>query len=1463
MKHKTKRLLSWLLALAMVFSLMPGMGLTALAWDGDPYASLLNTTTVVTFDGKGWYLIEDNSTAANAGTVTLLSKECVGASAFGSNTTYGGSTVETYVNNWYSGNISTNAKTMVSGGMFLLTLEQANTIANANSNVLKCEQPAGAYSNRWWLSTPGQGDNCVSFVYGWGEVWHYGEVGSYSLGVRPALQLDLSKVSFDSTSNTFMLPPVTGVNLNKTEAALTVGGKETLTATVEPGAADQTVTWSSSNTDIATVDDNGEVTAVAPGYATITATSSTNSSQTATCRVTVTWKDVTLQEGTYTVTIGGTTKLGYDSNNQLTYDGSGTTSWQLYNALGHDRDSSTECSYYLLGTLEDKNVCLDASGWLRDDTASGFVVVNSGDQQTYSNVGASAMFRVSDQGYLYTMYDHTEPRYGISGPACFAVYMQDGKLVYKKYDGTDGLAIFKFELSKDITALTLDPPTATLGVGEKETLTASLVPADAPNNTIIWSSDNESVATVVDGVVTGVSAGSATITATATNGTAGTNDDKTASCAVTVSPATVADVDGTPYTTLEAAFKAAATGTKTVKLLADVEINSKITPVTRSNAVVTLDLNGNTITATADSTADLFVFNRGKLIVKDTSAEQTGEIVGEYGNTARRLFHVAQVDVAQAGTLEIDGGKFTVNSTNEGAMVVYVHGGEGTPVVDVKGGSFKCNYNGNDTGSAVTISKTGKLNVTGGTIESNGITIKMSGNTPGASEVNVNGGTVKSTASHAVYVAGGTLTVTDGRIESTAANAVTVKIKSASGGNAVFNGGTIVSNGNTSVFASTGSASINNGCFEGKVFGNEEEESGTPTITGTLNITGGYFSKPPVANANGVTIAAGKVIMTNSGDNKAVYPYAVGEAAARISEMNFDSLEAAVAYANNKPGKTITLLKNTEIDGSLDIHAKMTLDLNGKTLKGGVDVYGNVITITDSSDGQKGVIEVKDWGVYLNDEGAGLVFKGGTITGTPTQKINNTITAVKGATVTIDGGTVDAKTAYGIAIFNESKVYVNSGTVQAMEGTGSTAISSNGNAENNGLIKIRGGTVKASEAAIYCPSGTLIVSGGDISGYTGIYFKSMNLTITGGTIKGTGAIKAYEYTGNGYNATGDALVIDSCGYPNGIEKVRVTGGTFESEKNAPVACYNRKNNIPVLNFISGGTFNKAPDATYIATGKEAKASDATPTTYTIGAKTAHTHNYVKDAGHAFWSWEKVANGNWTASVCFTCAECGERSQMYAATVATPVVNGDDKTRTWKATYGNLDSTKVESYVAKVKVELGAGSVTVQGTGTYNYGSIAHLSAAQSCDWKIDGKDFAKNATEIWVPAKTTDGSEKMTVTATAAADETLVGSVVMTGENLTEKVSLIATYRLPDGAQVTSAVMYRGFTDAGGNVVNPKTKDFKDKIQSTNGRYTLNIKTSLTDKSYGGFAVIEFKLGEESYVVKSDVAVVAPTTTQP
>ena len=88
--------------------------------------------------------------------------------------------------------------------------------------------------------------------------------------------------------------PVTSITLNTEQLTMEYGTKEQLTATVAPDDADNPgLTWTSDNEDVATVDENGLVTAVSVGEANITATAVDGSGVTATCKVTVTPKLVT------------------------------------------------------------------------------------------------------------------------------------------------------------------------------------------------------------------------------------------------------------------------------------------------------------------------------------------------------------------------------------------------------------------------------------------------------------------------------------------------------------------------------------------------------------------------------------------------------------------------------------------------------------------------------------------------------------------------------------------------------------------------------------------------------------------------------------------------------------------------------------------------------------------------------------------------------------------------------------------------------------------------------------------------------------------------------------------------------------------------------------------------------------------------------------------------------------------
>lgn len=120
---------------------------------------------------------------------------------------------------------------------------------------------------------------------------------------------------------------VDGVTLDKTELEMTEGDVETLTATVTPADADnKNVSWSSSNTSVATVE-GGTVTAVAEGEAVITVTTE-DGGLTAECTVTVAAKSaITIEGNTYTndyIAFGGE-GVQLSANTDVTWSSSDET----------------------------------------------------------------------------------------------------------------------------------------------------------------------------------------------------------------------------------------------------------------------------------------------------------------------------------------------------------------------------------------------------------------------------------------------------------------------------------------------------------------------------------------------------------------------------------------------------------------------------------------------------------------------------------------------------------------------------------------------------------------------------------------------------------------------------------------------------------------------------------------------------------------------------------------------------------------------------------------------------------------------------------------------------------------------------------------------------------------------------------------------------------------------------------
>ena len=293
-------------------------------------------------------------------------------------------------------------------------------------------------------------------------------------------------------------------------------------------------------------------------------------------------------------------------------------------------------------------------------------------------------------------------------------------------------------------------------------------------------------------------------------------------------------------------------------------------------------------------------------------------------------------------------------------------------------------------------------------------------------------------------------------------------------------------------------------------------------------------------------------------------------AVAKIGDQTYTSLKAAVAAA--KDGDTVTLLADTT--EGFAFSKSITLDLGGKKLTG---------------------IPVGDETMALQISAGKVTVQNGTVAGRVNVYDDADVTIAEKLTIT-NSGTDDA-TAYGIVVYGEGKSGETGcktptlnfyGTIKV---TGNAiGITTNGLDESAPVINVYPGAVITADengTGIYLPAGTLTVTGGTVTGATAIYFKSTNMTISGGTFSGIGKQAEYKFNGNGLDATGDAIVIDNCNYPNGTGTIAITGGSFSSKNAQPVASYAGNGQETALTgFVSGGTFNKAIDNALCASGFE-------------------------------------------------------------------------------------------------------------------------------------------------------------------------------------------------------------------------------------------------------------------------------------
>ena len=400
---------------------------------------------------------------------------------------------------------------------------------------------------------------------------------------------------------------VTGVRLNRTSLSLDTGDTAVLTATVSPSnATDKGVSWSSSNTGVATVDRSGNVRAVGAGTAVITVRTD-DGSYTAKCTVTVKSdvkvEKISLSPSTLTLDKNSTYKLTYTIS-PSNAENKGVT-WKSSDSSVARVDFTGRVTAVSVGkatitvTTADGGKTASCTVTVKGPAVTGVsldrtaLTLNKGDIRTLKatvyptdaenrEVGwtssNSAIARVDSSGKVTAVS---------AGKATITVTTRDG--------GKTATCVITVKGSA-VTGVSLDRTSLVLGKGESYTLKATVAPTDAENKEVVWKSTDSSIARVdSNGNVMAVAPGKVTITATTDDG------GKTASCTVTVKGPAVTGVS-LDKTTLSLG-KGESYTLKATVVPVDAE-NKKVTWKSSDSKVATVDANGR-VTAIASGSATI------------------------------------------------------------------------------------------------------------------------------------------------------------------------------------------------------------------------------------------------------------------------------------------------------------------------------------------------------------------------------------------------------------------------------------------------------------------------------------------------------------------------------------------------------------------------------------------------------------------------------------------------------------------------------------------------------------------------------------------------------------------------------------------------------------------------------------------------------------------------------------------
>ena len=323
---------------------------------------------------------------------------------------------------------------------------------------------------------------------------------------------------------------VTSITLNKTTLSLTKGQNETLIATVKPdNATDKTVTWTSSDSSVATVDQNGKVTAMKSGKASITAKAGEKSTS---CDVTVTTPvgSITLDRATasleegQSLTLVATISPADADDKTITWTSSNSAVATVSNGLVK---ALTEGTAIISASAGGKSASCTITV-LKQTIAVTSITLNKSTLNLTKGQNETLIATVKPDNATDKTVSWS------SSDSSVASVTQDGCVTAQK-SGTatitakagDKNASCTVIVTTPVESVSLNSSSVTLEEGQTFTLVATINPNDADDKTVIWETTKASVATVSNGLVTAIAEGTATITATV--------GGKSASCSIAVS----------------------------------------------------------------------------------------------------------------------------------------------------------------------------------------------------------------------------------------------------------------------------------------------------------------------------------------------------------------------------------------------------------------------------------------------------------------------------------------------------------------------------------------------------------------------------------------------------------------------------------------------------------------------------------------------------------------------------------------------------------------------------------------------------------------------------------------------------------------------------------------------------------------------------------------------------------------